>query len=85
MNEEEILQERKTNRNFVSCKYQRVCWKTVRAPLIKKINAERAAEGNRTKIFLPYLCSYQTSGDIEKCGIRDRFIEEEGESVNESI
>jgi len=52
-----------------ACKFQRPCWKNVRAPIAKK-----------NKIFLPYICSYQEEGDLEKCGIRDRFLEEEKES-----
>lgn len=72
MNEEDILKQRKGNRIFAACKYQRPCWKNVRAPIAKK-----------NKIYLPYLCSFQTEGDLEKCTIRDTFIaNDEGESVN---
>ena len=63
MNEDAILKQRKANRLYASCQYQRPCWKNVRAPIARK-----------NHIFLPYICSYQTEGDLEKCGIRDKFI-----------
>lgn len=62
MNEEDLLRERKTTRTFVSCEFQRECWKTIRAPLARK-----------HKIYLPYICSFQTEGDLEKCTLRDTF------------
>lgn len=61
---EDAVSQRKANRLYSSCKYQRPCWKNVRAPIARK-----------NHIFLPYICSYQTEGDLEKCGIRDTFIE----------
>lgn len=58
---------RKTNnKTFISCRYQRVCWKTVRAPIAR-------ANG----VYLPYICSFQTEGDIYDCSHFFRFFEEE--------
>ncbi len=57
-------ESRKTTRRGVSCEFQRECWKTVRAPIARKHH-----------IFLPYICSYQQEGDLEKCGWRDTFTE----------
>jgi len=76
VSDEEDLQPRKTTRVFASCEFQRECWKTVRAPIARK-----------HKIFLPYICSYQTEGDLEKCGWRDTFTErKKGELiVNEPV
>ena len=65
-NEDAILQQKKANRHYQSCQFQKPCWKTVRAPIARK-----------NKIYLPYICSYQTEGDLEKCGIRDTFLENE--------
>lgn len=48
----------------VSCRYNQECWLKHRLPKIKKY-----------KIYLPYECSYVTMGDMEKCGLRDDFIE----------
>lgn len=48
---------RKLNtKTFIPCKFQRPCWKEVRAPIAKK-----------NKVYLPYVCSFQTEGDIYKC------------------
>lgn len=52
--------------NELSCKYNQECWIKVRLPLIRK-----------HKIYLPYKCSYVEMGDMEKCSIRDGFIERE--------
>lgn len=56
----------KPAKNFVSCKYQKPCWAKIRAPIAKK-----------NKIFLPYVCSFQTEGDIYNCGNFWTFKEEE--------
>jgi hypothetical protein len=67
MTEDDLLNPpQKTVRVYASCQFQRPCWKTVRAPIARK-----------NKIYLPYICSYQQEGDLEKCGIRDKFIENE--------
>jgi hypothetical protein len=57
---------RKTSRTFMPCRYQKICWKTVRGPLAKK-------EG----VYLPYICSNQELGDVHKCTLFWRFFEEE--------
>ena len=58
--------QQRGQKNYTSCQFQRPCWKTIRAPIARK-----------HKIFLPYICSYQTEGDLEKCGLRDTFLENE--------
>lgn len=55
-------------KNFMPCKFQLPCWKTIRGPLAKKNN-----------IYLPYLCSYQEGGDIYKCSRFWTFVEKEME------
>lgn len=50
----------------VSCKYNQECWMKHRLPLIRK-----------HKIYLPYECSFVAMGDMEKCTLRDGFIERE--------
>lgn len=47
---------RKLSRTFIPCKFQKECWKNIRAPIARANN-----------IFLPYICSYQTEGDLYKC------------------
>lgn len=48
---------RKTaSRTFMPCKFQKLCWKEIRAPMARK-----------NKIYLPYICSYQDDGDVYKC------------------
>lgn len=58
----------KAVRNYLPCKFQKVCWNTVRAPKIRK-----------NKIFMPYICNYQTEGDIYQCGHFWTFMEGENE------
>jgi hypothetical protein len=53
-------------KNFMPCKFQLPCWKTIRGPMAKENN-----------IYLPYLCSYQEGGDIYKCGRFWTFVDEE--------
>lgn len=55
--------------SYMSCKFQKPCWKNIRAPIARK-----------NKVYLPYLCSYQTEGDIYKCSKFWGFIDEELES-----
>jgi hypothetical protein len=63
-------------KTFVACRYQRQCWKTVRSPIIKK----SAQEGN--PIYLPYICSFQTAGDIYNCSHFWKFFNAEWEESN---
>lgn len=63
---------RGSTRTFIPCRYQRVCWKTVRAPIAKKHG-----------IYLPYHCSFQTEGDIYKCSHFWKFLEAEMEEKKE--
>jgi hypothetical protein len=54
----------------VPCKFQRTCWKEIRAPIAKK-----------QKVYLPYICSFQTEGDIYKCSHFWNFIEKREEGT----
>jgi hypothetical protein len=47
----------KPSKTFVSCRFQKSCWEKIRGPIARK-----------NKIFLPYVCSYQSEGDIYFCG-----------------
>lgn len=58
---------RKTsNKTFISCKFQRVCWKTVRAPIARQ-----------NGVYLPYVCSWQSEGEIYDCSRYWGFYEKE--------
>ena len=59
---------RTLGKTSIPCKYQRPCWKRIRAPLAK-------ANG----IYIPYICSFQTEGDIYHCSRFWAFFEEEWE------
>jgi hypothetical protein len=62
-------------RTFISCKYQQHCWKTVRAPIARA-----------NKCYLPYICSWQTEGDIYKCSHFWKFIEkQQGVNMNDGL
>ena len=67
---------RNLSKTFISCPFQNVCWKTIRAPIARK-----------NKVYLPYRCSYQTEGDIIKCSHFWNFkkisLEDKGEEVDE--
>ena len=56
----------KPSKTFVPCKYQKPCWEKIRSPIARK-----------NKIFLPYVCSYQSEGDIYMCGNYWTFYEGE--------
>lgn len=70
MNESEIILQRPKVSRHVHCEFQRPCWKTIRAPIARK-----------NHIYLPYICSYQSEGDLEKCGLRDTFEEKKKEAI----
>jgi HNH endonuclease len=59
-------------KTYMSCRYQKPCWKMIRAPIIKE-----------HKIYLPYICSYQTEGDIYKCSHFWNFLENDTERSGE--
>lgn len=67
---ETVSRPKKIQSCFVSCKFNKVCWKTIREPIAKKNN-----------IYLPFLCSWQSEGDIYSCGhfwnFIDKVVEEE--------
>jgi hypothetical protein len=62
---------RNLSKNFIPCKFQRPCWKEVRSKIARE-----------NKVYLPYICDYQVSGDIYQCGhywkFRERDIAEKG-------
>ena len=58
---------RKTSsKTFVPCKFQKPCWKEIRAPLARKHG-----------VYLPYICSFSIEGDIYKCSHFWNFLERE--------
>ena len=57
---------KRLSKTFIPCKFQRPCWKGIRAPIARE-----------NKVYLPYICSYQTEGDIYKCGHYWKFLNEE--------
>lgn len=61
---------RKLSKTFTPCRFQKQCWAEIRAPLARKY-----------KIFLPYICDYQSSGDVLKCGHFWNYVEKETEGV----
>ena len=64
----------KPSKTFVACKYQKPCWTKIRAPIAKK-----------NKIFLPYVCSYQSEGDIYLCSRFWSFHDEDEITVGNEI
>lgn len=65
----EVEQNVRASKTFIPCKYQKPCWNEIRAPKARK-----------HKIFLPYVCSYQSDGDVYLCGNFWRYREKEGEN-----
>lgn len=61
-------QDRQSSRTYIPCKFQKQCWKEIRGPLAKK-----------EKVYLPYICSFQTEGDIYKCSHFWKFVDKEME------
>jgi len=62
-----VSKPRKTaSKTFVPCRYNQVCWKTVRSVIAKK-----------ERCYLPYRCSYQSDGDVYKCSRFWSFKEEQ--------
>jgi HNH endonuclease len=64
----EVEQNVRASKIFIPCKFQKICWDTIRAPKARK-----------HKIFLPYVCSYQSDGDVYMCGNFWSFREGEKE------
>jgi hypothetical protein len=64
----EIISNRKANKTFIPCRYQRPCWKTIRSKIAKE-----------NGIYLPYYCSFQTEGDIYRCSRFWNFLDAEME------
>ena len=63
------IKSRSPAKTFLACKFQRPCWKNVRAPIARKHG-----------VYLPYICSFQIEGDIYKCSHFWRFLDEEMEN-----
>jgi hypothetical protein len=61
-----------SGKTFIPCKFQRVCWKTVRAPIARN-----------NSVYLPYICSFQQAGDIYDCSWFWKFLESELEATVE--
>lgn len=70
LGDEHIESRKSASKTFMPCKFQKPCWKEVRAPIARK-----------NKVYLPYICSFQESGDVYKCsrfwGYIDKTMEEE--------
>ena len=62
------------SRTFVPCQFQNECWKTIRGPLARKL-----------KVYLPYRCSYQSEGDIYKCGHYWKFLKAKQEAAKVEV
>lgn len=63
--------KRAVHKSFIPCRFQRQCWKEIRAPKAKKYG-----------IYLPYTCSYQVEADIYKCGHFWNYLDKELEKKN---
>ena len=64
--------QKTSTKSFIPCKFQKPCWKEIRAPLARK-----------HKVYLPYISSYQSEGDIYKCNRFWNFLEETQELKKE--
>jgi hypothetical protein len=53
----EVEMNSRAYKTFIPCKFQKPCWNDIRAPKARK-----------HRIFLPYVCSYQSDGDVYMCG-----------------
>lgn len=58
----------RSSKTYISCKYQKICWKTIRSPIIKE-----------HKVYLPYICSFQVEGDVYDCSHFWNFLGEDKE------
>lgn len=52
-------------KSFIPCKFQKECWSQRRSKIAKK-----------NKCYLPYICSYQSEGDIYNCGVFWTYLDE---------
>jgi hypothetical protein len=55
-----------TGRRFMPCRFQKICWDTVRSPKAKK-----------KKVTIPFICSYQELSDVYECPIFWDFKQKE--------
>lgn len=69
LGDEHIEPRKNAGKTFMPCKFQKPCWKEIRAPIARK-----------NKVYLPYICSFQESGDVYKCsrfwGYIDKTVEQ---------
>lgn len=63
---------KRISKTFIGCRYQKPCWKEVRGPMARSKN-----------VYLPYICSYQTEGDIYHCSRFWKFRSKEVEDRSE--
>lgn len=59
---------KRLSKTFVPCRFQRPCWKEVRAPIARQKG-----------VYLPYICSYQSEGDVYACQRFWSFVKRETE------
>jgi len=64
------IQRRGSNRTFIPCRYQKPCWRDIRSKIAKD-----------NGVYLPYVCSFQTEGDIYKCSRFWKFLDAEMEET----
>jgi len=75
LGDEHIEPRKSAGKTFMPCKFQKPCWKEVRAPIARE-----------HKVYLPYICSYQEGGDVYKCSrfwsYVDKTLVEQGSDEN---
>jgi len=62
----DIIKRKTSSKTFISCRYQRVCWKTIRSVIARE-----------NGVYLPHICSWQTEGDIYDCSHFWNFFDAE--------
>lgn len=62
----DIVEQRRSSKTYMPCKFQRPCWKDVRSQIAKK-----------NKVYIPYICSFQIEGDVYKCSHFWKFLDKE--------
>lgn len=56
--------KRTISKTFIPCKFQQPCWHDIRAPAARRL-----------RTYLPYVCSYQSEGDIYTCARYWSYLE----------
>jgi hypothetical protein len=70
----ETKASKSSTKTFLPCKFQKPCWKEIRAPIARA-----------NKIYLPYICSFQTEGDIYKCSHFWKYLDKVEDGKKEDI